>query len=298
MMKKFITGMYCSAALLASMFILPSIAWGRSLQDGEKTSFPTANAFWFYAPFSGEDWGHPDIQDRYTIEGPETFAGKSYYVMAFRRDFFDGAPATRLDFLLPPEKSTIHFREEGGRVYVPKNEYLALLDEDSYWSLVGNSSYIPYAETAEGELLLYDFNMTIGYTLPHVDGYEDVVVEHEEDVITLDGVTRKRWTLNNGYIIIEGIGCINSPGELLFYLNPQEDTPYKWAFLLSHKQDMNNDTATDVFEQNWEDVISGIGFVQHSSDAATRVFDLQGRRVTDAAQKGTYIVNGKKVVVR
>ena len=74
-MKKFITGMYCSAALLASMFILPSIAWGRSLQDGEKTSFPTANAFWFYAPFSGEDWGHPDIQDRYIIEGPETFAG-------------------------------------------------------------------------------------------------------------------------------------------------------------------------------------------------------------------------------
>ena len=97
---------------------------------------------------------------------------------------------------------------------------MALLDKDSFWSRVGDASYIPYRETEDGELVLYDFTMEPGDSFQHVDGHDDIVVDSVGTLTTLDGLQRRLIYLSNGCQVAEGMGCLNSGGGLLFYLNP------------------------------------------------------------------------------
>ena len=110
-------------------------------------------------------------------------------------------------------------REKGGRVYVDRQEYMTLL-ETSGWNIIGDKTYIPYKITAEGELVIYDYNMQVGDKYPHIEGHEDISVVNKETMTTPDGVNRRLLTLSNGCKILEGIGCLNSPGLYFFYLNP------------------------------------------------------------------------------
>lgn len=116
-------------------------------------------------------------------------------------------------------KEMLGIREAGGRVYVDQQEYLALM-ETSPWNLVGEKNYIPYEKTPEGEFVIYDYNMQVGDKFPHIDGHKDISVVGTEPMVTYDGVSRRLLTLSNGYKLLEGIGCLNSPGLFFFYLNP------------------------------------------------------------------------------
>ena len=123
-------------------------------------------------------------------------------------------------------------RMEGGCIYVDREEYVNYLEEDdslctvnSEFSLyplspVGDKDYIPYRQTDDGELVLYDFNMQPGDRFPSVEGHDDISVINVRTMKTRDGISRRLLTLSNGYKLLEGIGCINSPGMFFCYLNP------------------------------------------------------------------------------
>lgn len=123
----------------------------------------------------------------------------------------------------------VYIREENGRVYVEKESYLHYLTEtdkvgrsgffnteDKY----GDASYLPYEETADGELVIYDFTMQQGDKFKSVPGYENVWVKETGTVTTADGKERKRLVMSNGLEIVEGIGCICSKGPFFAWLNP------------------------------------------------------------------------------
>lgn len=123
----------------------------------------------------------------------------------------------------------VYIREENGRVYVEKESYLHYLAEtDSTGSAgffnteikYGDASYLPYEETADGELVIYDFTMQQGDKFKSVPGHEDVWVKETGTVTTADGKERKRLVMSNGLEIVEGIGCICSKGPFFAWLNP------------------------------------------------------------------------------
>ena len=160
----------------------------------------------------------------FSFEGTSIIDGKEYWVLSFLRAEYDSG-VTDVDsaypFEPPYEPTTINIRVEDGCIYVREDEYLLLLSKDTYWgNCAGDIGYIPYRRTGDGELVLYDFNMSAGDKYTSVDGHRDIVVASVDTLVTRDGVERKRIQLSNGYTVIEGIGCVNSPGTFLFYLNP------------------------------------------------------------------------------
>jgi hypothetical protein len=56
--------------------------------------------------------------------------------------------------------------------------------------------------------------------------------------------------------------------------------------------------AARSFSLNLGDEATGIENVNRETITNNRYYDLQGRRVSGAAQKGIYVVNGKKIVVK
>ena len=120
-------------------------------------------------------------------------------------------------------------RYDNGRILTNRQDYMNYLankysddceyHRNKYRVSFGDASYVPYHQTDDGEIILYDFNMEVGDGYLHVEGYDDVYVTETDSVALTDG-KHKRLTLNNGLVLIEGIGCINSPGMLFDYLNP------------------------------------------------------------------------------
>lgn len=139
----------------------------------------------------------------------------------------------------------IDLREENGRVYVDKEQYMNVMGikDIPLYSIPGDTSYIPYRETPDGELILYDINMEIGDRFLTVEGHDDIFVIRVDTISFLDDygrqsdVKRKRIILNNGLFVIEGVGCINSPGGLLCYLNYGSD--YWWNYPIGYLYKFN-----------------------------------------------------------
>lgn len=183
----------------------------------------------------------------------------------------------------------INLREQDGIVYVPKEEYLALFQGENYINMIeGNGSYIPYKETPDGELILYDFNMGLGDKYLSVAGHEDISVAAIDQIETMDGLTRKRLTLSNGYMVVEGLGCVNSPGMLLCYLNPLHQEHY--GTLLGYR---NSSINMVVLYQYLADAvgIEHISLDEKMTDS--QIYDLQGRKLNEVPDRGLYIQNGK-----
>ena len=203
-------------------------------------------------------------------------------------------------------EAEICIREEGGRVYVDLEEYKALMEED-FWRTKGSAEYLPYEQTEDGELVLYDFNMQVGDKFPSVAGHEDIYVSSIETVTTLDGRSRKQWVLSNGLHIIDQVGCVDSNGEFLFYLNPSGLKQCVSIMISCTKDDTRiifPDDSTGIREQfiDWPFDFSLTTSVptplRMNEGTSSTVYDLQGRRLTSKPTKGIYIQNGRKVVVK
>lgn len=148
--------------------------------------------------------------------------------------------------------------------------------------------------------------MKVGDMFEHVDGYEDIYVTDVRDTCLTDGVSRRLLTLSNKLKLLEGVGCLNSKGMLLFYLNTvvsdkeneyQSDGLYLFAGLSAFGGEQT------IYSLSDEDiVINGIhqAGVQHGGgrDADASVYDLSGRRVTGTPRAGVYIKGGRKIVVK
>ena len=197
-----------------------------------------------------------------------------------------------------PTFKTILAREEGGRLLVKKTDYMALLAKDSYWSRVGDASYIPYRETEDGELVLYDFTMEPGDSFQHVDGHDDIVVDSVGTLTTLDGLQRRQ--------VAEGMGCLNSAGGLLFYLNPLNSSYNKgFMSLIAPARGMVGYYQKEIYirtpQEERDAILAGIAPIVKSEQTTvtnTPLYDLQGRRLSQKPERGVYIEGGRKVVIK
>ena len=230
----------------------------------------------------------------------EEIEGKTY-------DLIEGTPTesptmTRAISDGNGQNNALGLRREGGRVYVNYKQYIDY-QHRSYNGEVqnpsfGNPDYIPYHLTEDGELVLYDYNMKVGEKYRTIEGYDDIEVTAKDSVMLQDGCRRCRLTLSNGLVLIDGLGCINSNGRLLDYLNPAE--PYKNNFTyLASVIDKNGDLLySNTTLQVKESETAGVHTVNESSYNCSSFFDLQGRRLSGKPAKGVYIENGRKRVVK
>ena len=162
----------------------------------------------------------------------------------------------------------------------------------------GNPEYIPYHLTDDGEIILYDYNMEAGDSYRHVEGYQDITVVSKDMVTLADGEHHRRLTLNNGFVLIEGLGCINSAGLLLDYLNPSQEYQQRFSYLNTFYE---AGIETFSFKEGPivvvnQGIVNTKSFSNRTTDSS--LFDLQGRRLTTQPRRGLYIKDGRKMVVK
>ena len=89
----------------------------------------------------------------YNLSNRKYYKGHFYYVMHLTIENWNGG------YIDSFSRQVICIREDQGKVYVMKDEYLELLGGYSSWKHVGDATYLSFEETEEGELVLYDYNM-------------------------------------------------------------------------------------------------------------------------------------------
>ena len=195
----------------------------------------------------GLSWGYngKTMIESCEISGSKMKNDKLYGLLHLERVYY-GSRA-----LLPTDgqySEVIGIRDEKGRIYVDKEEYLNLMTGDSYWSYVGRSDSLPYETTPDGELVLYDFNKNAGEVYCKMPDESELTVTKVDTLKTEDGVSRRRLTLSNGLDLIEGVGCTNSQGLLLFWLNPKASyvkNLYDYVLLTGFSKDGKRILARD-----------------------------------------------------
>lgn len=201
--------------------------------------------------------------DDYRISGTKQLNGKTYWNLLFYRGRMETSGPV---FYLPDscfyllgyprisnqeQISHVGIRESEGRILVDKDEYMSLLSDASYWKYVGNAHYIPYELTDDNELVLYDFTKERGELYFVTEGLDSVFVDEVDTLITNDGKSRRRLALSNGCRIVEGIGCVNSIGLYLFYLNPA-DSFFDYALMTSVSVVKKNGQYEACYRQDFE----------------------------------------------
>ena len=169
--------------------------------------------YWKYREYSGNE--------DYEIIDTKTINDKLYGILRIRRGFYDAARAAEPEFF-NWTMATVAIRDEGGRIYVNKDDYLNLMSEEHCWQSVGQGEPLPYETTEDGDLILYDFTKSVGDVYCKMPDGSDLTVTKVDILKTEDGVSRRRLTLSNGYDLIEGVGCTNSVGFFMFWLNTTE----------------------------------------------------------------------------
>jgi len=181
-----------------------------------------------------------------------------------------------------------------GMVTVDISEYINYINSSAYGLFEDIEITSPFIYTSFTEpgydikdLCLYDFNSYrvgepvcsgLEVTEPHEVPYITEVC----DTIVNNGISRKMYILDNGMKLVEGIGCINSPGMLLSWLNFNVD-------------DSNNTTNLLLFRKKDTTNINNL----HSIQGEDKIFDIQGRKL-DGLTKGLNIIksaDGKTVKV-
>jgi len=252
----------------------------------------------FYGGDSNSDraWFHEFCRFEGTAEKNE----KTYHILKITRAFLDNDSGGSVEGYRDQDADgSICVRTEGGRVFVNREEYMSLISDGSYWRWVGNREYIPYPQTNDGELILYDFNMQAGDHFVAVEGYENTYVTKVESIVTEDKLTRRVLILNNGYKIIEGIGCVNSPGMWLFYLNPGL-APYNASYLSFYGYHPKGSSKWEALYNGTKGSATDIQGTTHNSKPTNQdiLFDLQGHRLDGFPKKGIHIQNDKKYIVK
>lgn len=244
-------------------------------------------------------FGNGDQLSDVYVPGMWTYNGRSsdgqYYTetFGFGGAYYKGVKSYCIvSFHQGQEHGELEVRVEGDRMLVDREEYLALLADGSFWSREGDRDYIPYEETEDGELVLYDFSKKVGDKFVSVPGHCDITVEGVERIITRDGIVRRVQRLSNGCTVIENIGCIDSPGAWLFYLNPADSelVTLGSCYTTLHRL---------IFK--WGDQEQTVSITAAGNTAAGNtdaIWNLQGQRLANVPQKGVFIRNGKKHILQ
>ena len=249
----------------------------------------SGNPQWMYASYRNNvfESAVPNAQIDDVRNGFLETNGRKYHKL-FQVDCLDTDDGETIYALVEP----IGVREDNGRVYVLYDDFQKQVARLCQKEL--NAVSIPYQQTADSELLIYDFTLKVGDRYPTSEAYDDIFVEKLECVITKDSKSRKLLTLTNGLQILEGIGCLNSRnGNLLYYLYPPEAWNYNndlyYSLLYEYKKN-----GEIVYQEN--NKADGIELINNTKNTGG-MFDLSGRKisVSSVLPKGIYIQGNKKI---
>ena len=296
--------------LLVLLFIGTASLSAQELQNLRDESVWAFGADYVWA-LEKNDW-KSRYGENFKIIGKTEKNGKVYFIIQFVRSsketdgggggsYFHNEDEIYLFDVLSAHAEQIGIREDNGRFLVDKDEYMELLNDESYGGRVGNPEYVPYETTEGNELVLYDFTKREGDVYAYSQEGEPITVVSVESFTTDDNVSRALLKLSNGLILIEGIGCINSPGTLIYYLNPGKRNHQigylGWCGYVYSPADKNLLYYKNGREAAKE-IVAGISDAVRQNDNNNVVYDLQGRRLMQQPRKGVYIRNSRKVVVK
>ena len=299
-----------SVLLLSLLFPLTSVGQvQQSIQDDSQWTYPL-DYDWFIKMQKGDC----RYEESFRVIGENEKNGRTYFTLKFIRystetdngssgGYFHNDDEIYMFHIITLQKDQSHnqisIREEGGRFLVDKEEYMTALKDENYGGRVGNPDYVPYETTNGNELILYDFTKCEGEVYALSEDGEPIKVSSVESIVTDDDVRRNLLTLSNGLKIIEGIGCINSTGTLIYYLNPgkrNHQTTYLVWYMYDHGP-ANLDFV--LYNNNYKERLIATDITPKSAETFTNnLFDLQGRRLNSQPTKGIYIRDGRKVVVK
>jgi hypothetical protein len=279
------------------LIMMLTVTTGMSAQNSSSlVNDDSLNKWWCFYGY-GTD-GNTLFTERYSFGDSYERNGKTYIQLLIERNFLDNNDIDQSgNEGRPPfySESTgvIGIREFDGRIFVNREDYLGLLAKTSYWSWEGDVDYLPYEQTSDGEIVLYDFTKQTGDKFLSLKDHSDISVESVKTIVTLDGVTRRVQILSNGNIVVEGVGCINSSGIWLCYLNPAQ-SPCK----RSKMENMYMTEGGNPFF-SWEEIntLSVKNIRPSIAKCNSVIYDLQGR-LSHSPSRGMYIQDGRKVVVK
>ena len=187
-----------------------------------------------------------------------------------------------------PDSMEMKLYERRGKVYVVQPNY------QNYIQRLFPNIREPYTHLGipPESVLLYDFTLEAGDQYPCVG---DVYVKETGTMTSRDGIERKTMVLTNGLVIIEGIGCINSPLGVFGYQNQTTDVGGASAIGMEFfgKDGLYGEPiyqSGDCQELSLRNAIKSLTTITPS------IHDLQGRRLASPPDKGVYILDGKKYV--
>lgn len=200
---------------------------------------------------------------------------------------------------IPSMVDTLLYRREGSLVYADFEDMCRV-----FYGGDGDALRSDYP-CLDGEVVLYDFTLGVGDTFgrTHV---------REVSTVSVGGEPRRLFTLATGQRLLEGIGslsggffeylmaplwlpgfsgiCANylsfyeKDGQLVFLQSREE-----FYDLLLAEEDVQDYLLMDI-----RDTV----VTQAEEKGTNPVFDLQGRRMAGTPQRGIYIRDGRKYVVR
>lgn len=197
----------------------------------------------------------------------------------------------------------LHMRREGKKILVRYDEYKDLLSVQGR-DMTDFDKLCRYEVTTDGDLILYDFGMQVGDKFRHVEGLEDIyVTERRKCTWNYNSTCNHEITaifLSNHVTLLEGVGY-----ERFNIVGPFSKTPDFFDYLNEHPNKKIQLEFAIVGEERIYDLIFDGGgssvesITFNKSQMPFDIFDLQGRRVkSQPTQKGLYIQNGRKVLVK
>ncbi len=196
-----------------------------------------------------------------------------------------------------------------------ENSKLLLRNGDKGQVLAEKASYLEYMSKAFPgmddvftelayyplDIVLYDFALEVGERYPCKG---EVYVSGVSHMTTRDSVSRKVLFLSNGLEIVEGIGCLNSPGGPFAYQNFSGSEPMRAVGLEQENRDAlaasllslrkYGDGTDPIYVKG--DELASIRQKPMTKKDNGKLYDLSGRRLALPSPHGVYIRNGRKYV--
>lgn len=200
----------------------------------------------------------------------------------------------------------LHMRREGSQIRVIYDEYKRFMHETRGRDMTGFDSQCPYEVTNEGEMILYDFDMQPGDKFLPVNGKDEVYVVKKEkmnSVVLTDLDHPQGLLLSNGIFILENVGAAYYEGsysdcvdiDFFDYVQPVKGvrTRQLWHAQLGAKRVFDNHSDVD----NGYTGITESHFRIGSKDESP-IHSLSGQRLQATPQRGIYVKNRKKFIIR
>lgn len=276
-------------SLLLYAFVTNAIPF---LQEGKTWRLLYTNYFY------KEKYYHPSHENWFYIENKEIVGDYEYFLIRWETMTFDSnthgweQAASNSSNGHDGEDGCIylHLREENGRVFVLKDDYISFCI----------SKYGAYPDISsmqvdgEDDVLLYDFNLKVGDTYP-MPGH---VIVQKTGEMSYDGTVYPYQLLSNSLLIVEGIGCVNSFGGLVEYQSKPVVSDYYGMYATYLNWVVVEDNQEEIFQyknaMSEEQLlkVSDVSNLGHPKDGF--IYDLQGHALPQKPAKGIYIQNGRK----